>query len=191
MFALLLVWEIGKPWRLAQAEVDRAIDGVRWYVDEIDRMAEGRAPLPGPVSDIAGWALGEGDMAPAAVLVEGGAYSLVGGSSRGGPAIGVPSTGVMAGRVRPSRCQVPSQRPRTLSSWNASGAAARQRCQASPQAVPGLRVRVGAIGDLRSRCTGAGRDVAGRWRSVRHPPRTRRGCAWRVSLRGGRWRHGA
>ncbi|MFD8510222.1 hypothetical protein ACFV27_03620 [Streptomyces antimycoticus] len=79
MFALLLVWEIGKPWRLAQAEVDRAIDGVRWYVDEIDRMAEGRAPLPGPVSDIAGWALGEGDMAPAAVLVEGGAYGLVGG----------------------------------------------------------------------------------------------------------------
>ncbi|NIY69253.1 aldehyde dehydrogenase family protein [Streptomyces malaysiensis] len=55
LLALLLVWEIGKPWRLAQADVDRAIDGVRWYVDEIDRMAEGRTPLPGPVSNIASW----------------------------------------------------------------------------------------------------------------------------------------
>ncbi|MET7765244.1 aldehyde dehydrogenase family protein [Streptomyces sp. NPDC005393] len=55
LLALLLVWEIGKPWRLAQADVDRAIDGVRWYVEEIDRMVEGRAPLPGPVSNIASW----------------------------------------------------------------------------------------------------------------------------------------
>ncbi|GIJ35850.1 aldehyde dehydrogenase family protein [Micromonospora sediminimaris] len=56
LLALLLVWEIGKPWRLACADVDRALDGVRWYVDEIDRMlAGGRAPLPGPVSNIASW----------------------------------------------------------------------------------------------------------------------------------------
>ncbi|WBB57177.1 aldehyde dehydrogenase family protein [Verrucosispora sp. WMMD573] len=56
LLALLLVWEIGKPWRLACADVDRALDGVRWYVDEIDRMlADGRAPLPGPVSNIASW----------------------------------------------------------------------------------------------------------------------------------------
>lgn len=55
LLSVLLVWEIGKPWRLAQADVDRAIDGVRWYVDEIDRMLEGRAPLPGPVSNIASW----------------------------------------------------------------------------------------------------------------------------------------
>ncbi|UGY94412.1 aldehyde dehydrogenase family protein [Streptomyces gobiensis] len=55
LLALLLVWEIGKPWRLAQADVDRAIDGVRWYVEHIDRMTEGRAPLPGPVSNIASW----------------------------------------------------------------------------------------------------------------------------------------
>ncbi|KUJ70831.1 dehydrogenase [Streptomyces albus subsp. albus] len=55
LLALLLVWEIGKPWRLAQADVDRAIDGVRWYVAEIDRMVAGRAPLPGPVSNIASW----------------------------------------------------------------------------------------------------------------------------------------
>ena len=32
--ALLLVWEIGKPWRLARTDVDRAIDGVRWYVED-------------------------------------------------------------------------------------------------------------------------------------------------------------
>jgi acyl-CoA reductase-like NAD-dependent aldehyde dehydrogenase len=55
LLALLLVWEIGKPWRLAQADVDRAIDGVRWYVDGIDPMLDGRSPLDGPVSNIASW----------------------------------------------------------------------------------------------------------------------------------------
>jgi acyl-CoA reductase-like NAD-dependent aldehyde dehydrogenase len=56
LLALLLVWEIGKPWRLACADVDRALDGVRWYVEEIDRMlADGRQPLEGPVSNIASW----------------------------------------------------------------------------------------------------------------------------------------
>ncbi|MFC7545606.1 aldehyde dehydrogenase family protein [Plantactinospora sp. GCM10030261] len=56
LLALLLVWEIGKPWRLACADVDRALDGVRWYVEQIDRMlADGREPLPGPVSNIASW----------------------------------------------------------------------------------------------------------------------------------------
>ncbi|MFJ8822837.1 aldehyde dehydrogenase family protein [Streptomyces sp. NPDC102467] len=55
LLALLLVWEIGKPWRLAQADVDRAIDGVRWYVDGIDGMLGDRTPLPGPVSNIASW----------------------------------------------------------------------------------------------------------------------------------------
>jgi acyl-CoA reductase-like NAD-dependent aldehyde dehydrogenase len=53
--AQLLVWEIGKPWRLACADVDRALDGVRWYVGEIDRQLEGRTPLDGPVSNIASW----------------------------------------------------------------------------------------------------------------------------------------
>ena len=38
LLALLLVWEIGKPWRLAVADVDRCLDGVRWYVDEIERQ---------------------------------------------------------------------------------------------------------------------------------------------------------
>jgi acyl-CoA reductase-like NAD-dependent aldehyde dehydrogenase len=58
LLALLLVWEIGKPWRLACADVDRCLDGVRWYVGEIERqLAVGtpdeRRPLPGPVSNIA------------------------------------------------------------------------------------------------------------------------------------------
>jgi acyl-CoA reductase-like NAD-dependent aldehyde dehydrogenase len=55
LLALLLVWEIGKPWRLACADVDRALDGVRWYREEIDRQTAGRTPLPGPVSNIASW----------------------------------------------------------------------------------------------------------------------------------------
>jgi acyl-CoA reductase-like NAD-dependent aldehyde dehydrogenase len=61
--ALLLAWEIGKPWKLACADVDRALDGVRWYLDNIDDMlardADGRpferTPLSGPVSNIASW----------------------------------------------------------------------------------------------------------------------------------------
>ncbi|ONH62528.1 aldehyde dehydrogenase [Frankia sp. CcI49] len=55
LLALLLVWEIGKPWRLARTDVDRALDGVRWYIDEIEPMTAGRTPLPGPVSNIASW----------------------------------------------------------------------------------------------------------------------------------------
>jgi acyl-CoA reductase-like NAD-dependent aldehyde dehydrogenase len=55
LLAMLLVWEIGKPWRLACADVDRALDGVRWYADQIERQIEGREPLHGPVSNIASW----------------------------------------------------------------------------------------------------------------------------------------
>ncbi len=58
LLALLLVWEIGKPWRLATADVDRCLDGVRWYVEEIARQLTingPRVPLPGPVSNIASW----------------------------------------------------------------------------------------------------------------------------------------
>jgi acyl-CoA reductase-like NAD-dependent aldehyde dehydrogenase len=60
LLAMLLVWEIGKPWRLACADVDRCIDGVRWYVGEIERQLgpgtpDERRPLPGPVSNIASW----------------------------------------------------------------------------------------------------------------------------------------
>jgi acyl-CoA reductase-like NAD-dependent aldehyde dehydrogenase len=53
--ALLLVWEIGKPWKLACDDVDRALDGVDWYLGEIERQLAGRRPLPGPVSNIASW----------------------------------------------------------------------------------------------------------------------------------------
>src|SRR4051812_9802501 len=53
--ALLLAWEIGKPWKLACADVDRALDGVRWYAEEIESMLGDRTPLPGPVSNIASW----------------------------------------------------------------------------------------------------------------------------------------
>jgi acyl-CoA reductase-like NAD-dependent aldehyde dehydrogenase len=60
LLATLLMWEIGKPWRLALADVDRCLDGVRWYVEEIDRQLDvgtpdERRPLPGPVSNIASW----------------------------------------------------------------------------------------------------------------------------------------
>jgi acyl-CoA reductase-like NAD-dependent aldehyde dehydrogenase len=59
LLAMLLVWEIGKPWRLACADVDRALSGVRWYAEEIDRQLGGagtrREPMPGPVSNIASW----------------------------------------------------------------------------------------------------------------------------------------
>ena len=60
LLAMLLVWEIGKPWRLACADVDRGLDGVRWYIEEIDRQLDAagdaaRGPLPGPVSNIASW----------------------------------------------------------------------------------------------------------------------------------------
>ncbi|WP_370252213.1 aldehyde dehydrogenase family protein [Streptomyces sp. V4I8] len=55
LLAILLVHEIGKPWRLARADVDRGIDGVRWYIDNIEDMLDGRVPLDGPVSNIASW----------------------------------------------------------------------------------------------------------------------------------------
>lgn len=53
--ALLLAWEIGKPWKLACADVDRCIDGVDWYLSEIDRQMDGRTQLSGPISNIASW----------------------------------------------------------------------------------------------------------------------------------------
>jgi acyl-CoA reductase-like NAD-dependent aldehyde dehydrogenase len=55
LLCLALVWEIGKPWKAAAADVDRCISGVRWYVEEADRMLEGRTPLEGPVSNVASW----------------------------------------------------------------------------------------------------------------------------------------
>ncbi len=81
--ALLLTWEIGKPWALACADVDRALDGVRWYLTEIDGMlqrgpdgaAVHRTPLPGPVSNIASWNY------PMSVLVHAELVQLVAGNA--------------------------------------------------------------------------------------------------------------
>lgn len=61
--ALLLAWEIGKPWEAACADVDRCLEGGRWYVEQIEGMlsrdVDGRparrVPLEGPVSNIASW----------------------------------------------------------------------------------------------------------------------------------------
>ena len=40
----LLMWEIGKPWKLACDDVDRCLDGVEWYLTQIERqLAEGFA----------------------------------------------------------------------------------------------------------------------------------------------------
>lgn len=55
LLALLLMWEIGKTWASACADVDRAFSGVRWYLDEIERQTHGRRPLDGPVSNVASW----------------------------------------------------------------------------------------------------------------------------------------
>lgn len=54
LIAYLLAWEIGKPVRQARVSVDRCNSGVEWYLQEIDQMTEGRAPL-GLVSNIASW----------------------------------------------------------------------------------------------------------------------------------------
>lgn len=50
----LLAWEIGKTVPAASSDVDRCVAGVRWYLDEIGPMTEGRRPL-GLVSNIASW----------------------------------------------------------------------------------------------------------------------------------------
>ncbi len=50
----LLMWEIGKPFKVAEADVDRCISGVEWYVARIEEMLGARRPL-GMVSNIASW----------------------------------------------------------------------------------------------------------------------------------------
>ena len=54
LLALLLVWEIGKPFRQALTSVDRCIAGVEWYVKSIVGMLGERKPL-GLISNIASW----------------------------------------------------------------------------------------------------------------------------------------
>jgi acyl-CoA reductase-like NAD-dependent aldehyde dehydrogenase len=54
LIAHLLMWEIGKPLKLAQDDVDRCVSGVEWYLSQIDAMIAGRSPL-GVISNIASW----------------------------------------------------------------------------------------------------------------------------------------
>lgn len=54
LIAKLLVWEIGKTYKLGYTDIDRAIDGVEWYLENIEKMIGKRKPL-GLVSNIASW----------------------------------------------------------------------------------------------------------------------------------------
>jgi acyl-CoA reductase-like NAD-dependent aldehyde dehydrogenase len=54
LIALLLIWEIGKPYAQALTDIDRCISGVEWYIDNIEGMVRGRKPL-GLISNIASW----------------------------------------------------------------------------------------------------------------------------------------
>lgn len=54
LIAYLLMWEIGKPYQLACDDVDRCLDGVEWYIDQIEWMLSNRQPL-GLISNIASW----------------------------------------------------------------------------------------------------------------------------------------
>jgi len=54
LFALLLAWDIGKPFRQGLNSIDRCTSGVRWYVEQVERMQGNRAPL-GLISNIASW----------------------------------------------------------------------------------------------------------------------------------------
>jgi acyl-CoA reductase-like NAD-dependent aldehyde dehydrogenase len=50
----LLMWEIGKTYKAGFTDIDRAIEGVHWYVDHIESLLGNRTPL-GLVSNIASW----------------------------------------------------------------------------------------------------------------------------------------
>jgi acyl-CoA reductase-like NAD-dependent aldehyde dehydrogenase len=54
LIALLLIWEIGKPNAQALTDIDRCIDGVAWYIDNVEQMLQRRKPL-GLISNIASW----------------------------------------------------------------------------------------------------------------------------------------
>jgi acyl-CoA reductase-like NAD-dependent aldehyde dehydrogenase len=54
LLARLLVWEIGKPLAQARVSVERCIEGVAWYIENIERMTGAREPL-GVISNIASW----------------------------------------------------------------------------------------------------------------------------------------
>lgn len=54
LIALLLIWEIGKPYAQALTDIDRCISGVEWYIENIETMLGDRQPL-GLISNIASW----------------------------------------------------------------------------------------------------------------------------------------
>jgi acyl-CoA reductase-like NAD-dependent aldehyde dehydrogenase len=54
LFTYLLTWEIGKPMKQSATSVERTISGVQWYLDNAEKMLNGRAPL-GLASNIASW----------------------------------------------------------------------------------------------------------------------------------------
>jgi acyl-CoA reductase-like NAD-dependent aldehyde dehydrogenase len=54
LIALLLIWEIGKPYAQSLTDIDRCISGVEWYVENIESMLGRRQPL-GLISNIASW----------------------------------------------------------------------------------------------------------------------------------------
>ncbi len=54
LIALLLIWEIGKPYAQALTDIDRCLSGVEWYVENIEAMLGTRRPV-GLISNIASW----------------------------------------------------------------------------------------------------------------------------------------
>lgn len=54
LIAKLLIWEIGKTYKLGFTDIDRCIDGVEWYLENIEKMLGKRKPL-GLISNIASW----------------------------------------------------------------------------------------------------------------------------------------
>lgn len=54
LIAKLLMWEIGKTYKLGFTDIDRAIAGAEWYVENIETMLAEKKPL-GLISNIASW----------------------------------------------------------------------------------------------------------------------------------------
>ncbi|MEM6643140.1 MAG: aldehyde dehydrogenase family protein [Bacteroidota bacterium] len=54
LLAHILIWEIGKPYLQSLDGVERCIEGVKWYIENIESMMEDRTPL-GVISNIASW----------------------------------------------------------------------------------------------------------------------------------------
>ena len=54
LIAKLLMWEIGKTYKLGFTDIDRAIAGAEWYVENVETMLADKKPL-GLISNIASW----------------------------------------------------------------------------------------------------------------------------------------